>query len=164
MGLGSDKELYFPRNLLKPPTTEHYFISASKQPLLSRKQCLEQRRLSASRCLQQSTSPTTEHHLSDRVYLHLSDRVYLKRWKDHDPDKGDARHNAVKEELESVKCYSIEFSGKLRSDTEGERSHGTAEKRNDLLGSEPTTEPVTSCLGVPVLSTQKPETKGPTTR
>ena len=29
------------QNLLKPLTTEHYFISASKQPLLSRKQCLE---------------------------------------------------------------------------------------------------------------------------
>ena len=25
------------------PTTEHYFISASKKPLLSRKQCLKQR-------------------------------------------------------------------------------------------------------------------------
>ena len=41
-------------------------------------------------------------------------------------------------------------------------------KRNDLLEPEPTTEPVTSCLGhrlgVPALSTQKPETKGPTTR
>ena len=30
-------------NLLKPPTTEYYFISASKQPLLLCKQCLEQR-------------------------------------------------------------------------------------------------------------------------
>ena len=59
-------------------------------------------------------------------------------------------------------CYSIEFSGKLCFDTDDERC--TAEKRNDLLGPEPTTEPVTSCLGVPVLSTQKPETKGPTTR
>ena len=27
---------YSSRNLLKPPTTEHYFISASNQPLLSR--------------------------------------------------------------------------------------------------------------------------------
>ena len=39
------------------------------------------------------------------------DRVHLKRWKD--PDKEDARHIRVKEELESVKCYSIELSGKL---------------------------------------------------
>ena len=35
------------------------------------------------------------------------DRVYLKRWKD--PDKADALIK-VKEELESVKCYSIEIS------------------------------------------------------
>ena len=46
------------------------------------------------------------------------------------------------------------------SDTAEERC--TTEKRNDLLGPEPTTEPVTSCLCVPVPSTQKPETKGPT--
>ena len=58
--------------------------------------------------------------------------------------------------------YSIEFSGKLCSDTADERC--TAEKRNDLLGPEPTTEQVTSCLGVPVLLTQKAETKGPTMR
>ena len=44
---------------LKPPTTEHYLISASIQQRLSHQQCLQQRRLSASRCLQQS--PTTEH-------------------------------------------------------------------------------------------------------
>ena len=87
------------------------------------------------------------------------DRIYLKRWKD--PDKADARHNEVREELESVKCCSIEFSEKLCSDEAEGRC--TTEKRNDLEP-EPTTEPVTSCLGVPVLSTQKPETKGPTTR
>ena len=58
--------------------------------------------------------------------------------------------------------YSIEFSGKLCSDTADERC--TAEKRNDLLGPEPTTEPMISCLGVPVPSTQKSEIKGPTTR
>ena len=74
------------------------------------------------------------------------DRVYLKQWKD--PDKAGARHIKVKEELESVKCCSIEFSGRLCSDTAGERC--TAEKRNDLLGPEPTTEPVTSCLGAPL--------------
>ena len=89
------------------------------------------------------------------------DRIYLKRWKD--PDKADVRHNEVKEELESAKCCgSIECSGRLCSDTAEGRC--TTEKRNDLLEPEPTTEPVTSCLGVPVLSTQKPETKGPTTR
>ena len=70
----------------------------------------------------------------------------------------------VKEELESVKCYSIEFSGKFCSNTADQRC--TAEKRNDLLGREYTTEQVTSWLGlgVPVPLTQKPETKGPTTR
>ena len=87
-------------------------------------------------------------------------RIYLKRWKD--PDEAGARHNEVKEELESAKCYSIEFSGKLCSDTAEGRC--TIEKRNVLLEPEPTTEQVISCLGVPVLSTQKPETKGPTTR
>ena len=46
-------------------------------------------------------------------------RIYLKRWKD--PDKVDARHNKVKEELESAKCYSIKFSGRLCSDTAEER-------------------------------------------
>ena len=40
----------------------------------------------------------------------------------------------------------------------------TAEKRDDSLGPEPTKEPATSCLGVPVPSTQKPEIQGPTTR
>ena len=48
------------------------------------------------------------------------------------------------------------------SDTAEERC--TTEKRNDLLGPEPTTEPVTSCLGVLVPPTQKTEIKGPTTR
>ena len=71
-------------------------------------------------------------------------------------------HNNVKEELESIKCYSIEFSGRHCSDTAQERC--ATEKRNDLLGPEQTTELVTSCLGVPVLSTQKLETKGPTKR
>ena len=47
------------------------------------------------------------------------DRVYLKRWKD--PDKADARLIKVKEELESAKCHSIEFSGKLCSNTDDER-------------------------------------------
>ena len=47
-------------------------------------------------------------------------------------------------------------------DTDDERC--TAEMRNDLLGPEPTTEPVTSCLDGPVPPTQKPETRGPTTR
>ena len=37
------------------------------------------------------------------------DRIYLKRWQD--PDKADARPIKVKEELESTKCYSIEFRG-----------------------------------------------------
>ena len=68
----------------------------------------------------------------------IPDRIYLKRWKD--PDKAGARHNKVKEELESAKCYSIEFSGRLCSDTDKEQC--TAKKHNDLLGQEPTTEPV----------------------
>ena len=80
----------------------------------------------------------------------LPDRIYLKRWKG--PDKADSRHIKVKEEPERAKSYSIEISGKLCSDIADERC--TAEKRNDLLGQEPTTEPVTSCLGVTVLSTQ----------
>ena len=88
------------------------------------------------------------------------DRIYLKRWKD--PDKVDVCHNEVREELESSKCCSIEFSGRLCSDKAKGRC--TIEKQNDLLEPE-TTEPMTSCLGVPVpvLSTQKPETRGPTT-
>ena len=90
----------------------------------------------------------------------LPDRVYLKRWKV--PDKADDRHIKVKEKLENVKCYSIEFSGKNCTDTADERC--TAEKRNDPLGQEPTTDPMKSCLGVPAPSTQKPEAKGPTTR
>ena len=65
----------------------------------------------------------------------FSDRVYLKGWK-----KADAQLIKVKEELESAKCDSIEFSGRLCSDTDKERC--TAKKRNDLLGQEPTTEPV----------------------
>ena len=87
------------------------------------------------------------------------DRVYLKLWKD--PVKEGARLIKVKEELESAKCYSIEFSGNFAV-TDDERF--TTEKRNDLLSMEPTTEPVTSCLCVTVPSTQKPEIKGPTTR
>ena len=47
--------------------------------------------------------------------LERAGRVYLKRRKD--PDKADARHNEVKEELESVKCYSFEFRGRLCSDS-----------------------------------------------
>ena len=54
-------------------------------------------------------------------------------------------HIKVREKLEYVKCYSTEFRGKLCSDTAEERC--TAEKRNDLLGPEPTTQPVASCLG-----------------
>ena len=42
--------------------TEHYFISASKQPRLSHSQYLQQRRLRASRFLQQSAK--TEHETS----------------------------------------------------------------------------------------------------
>ena len=42
--------------------------------------------------------------------------------------------------------------------------HGARAQRNDLLEQEPTTEPLTSCLVVPVLLTRKSETKGPTTR
>ena len=80
----------------------------------------------------------------------FSDRVYLKRWKD--PDKADDRHNEVKEELESAKCYRIELSEKLCITTNDERC--TSKKRNDLLGPELTPEPVTSCLGVLVPSTQ----------
>ena len=58
------------------------------------------------------------------------DRIYLKRWKDPGPDKADARHNEVKEELESAKCCgSIEFSRRL--DTVEGRC--TTEKNNDLL-------------------------------
>ena len=76
------------------------------------------------------------------------DRIYLKRWKD--PDSADALHIKVKgdSELGNVKCYSIEFSGKLCSDPADER--WTAEKRSDHFGQEPTMEPVTLCLGVSV--------------
>ena len=42
-------DAYLSRNLLKPLMMEHYFILANNQPFLSCKQCLEQRRLSASR-------------------------------------------------------------------------------------------------------------------
>ena len=51
---------------------------------------------------------------ADTIFLY---RIYLKWWKD--PDKAGARHNEVKEELdsESAKCCSIEFSGRLCSDT-----------------------------------------------
>ena len=77
---------------------------------------------------------------SDTIFL---DRIYLKRWKD--PGKEDVRHNEVKEELERAK-----FSGRLCSDTAQGRC--TTEERNDLLEPEPTTEQVTWCLGVPVLS------------
>ena len=78
---------------------------------------------------------------SDTIF---PDQVYLKRWNDPLPDKADARLIKVKEELESAKCYSIVFSKKPCSDTDDERC--TAEKRNALLGPQPTTEPVTSCL------------------
>ena len=46
----------------------------------------------------------------------------------------------ARERLEGVKRYSIELGGKICSDTAEERC--TAEKRNDLLGPEPTTEQV----------------------
>ena len=51
----------------------------------------------------------------------VPDRVRLKRWKDPGPDKADARHVKVKEELAGAKCCSVEFSGKLCSDTADER-------------------------------------------
>ena len=63
--------------------------------------------------------------------------------------------------METVICRSIEFSGAY-NDSTGSRC--TPEKHNDLLGPEPTTEPLTSCLCVPVPSTQKVEVKGPSTR
>ena len=106
----------------------------------------------------------TDEYSAINLYLNantiIPDRVYLKPWKD--PGKADAQQIKVREELGNVKCYSIEFRGNLCSDTADEGC--TAEKRNDLLGQELTTEPVTSCLGVPVPSTQKPEFKGPTTQ
>ena len=43
-----------------------------------------------------------------------------------------------------AKCYSIELRGKLCSNTDDERF--TSEKHNDLLGSEPTTEPTSVYL------------------
>ena len=49
----------------------------------------------------------------------FQDRAYLKRWKD--PDKVDALHIKVKDELGSIMCYLIQFSGKLCSDTADER-------------------------------------------
>ena len=48
--------------------------------------------------------------------------------------------------------------------TSSGRSRFTSEKHNDLLGQEPTTEPVTSCLCVHVPSTQEQEIKGLTPR
>ena len=50
-------------------------------------------------------------------------------------------------------CRSIMISGAY-NDSTGERC--IAEKRNDLFGPEPATEPVTSCLGVCVPSTGSP--------
>ena len=54
-----------------------------------------------------ATTPSTVVLNADTM---IQDRVYLKRWKD--PDTAHARLIMVKEELESAKCYSIEFSGK----------------------------------------------------
>ena len=44
----------------------------------------------------------------------FQDRIYIKQWKD--PVKEDARNIKV-----NVKCYSIEFNGKLCSGTTDER-------------------------------------------
>ena len=57
---------------------------------------------------------------------------------------------------------SIEFGGISRRNTAVVRC--TSGKSHDFPGPEPTTEPVTSYRGVPVLRTREPETKGPTTR
>ena len=56
-----------------------------------------------------TTTPSTLTSTQTLSFL----KVYLKRWKD--PDKQDARHIKVKEELEGVKCYSIELSRKLKT-------------------------------------------------
>ena len=85
--------------------------------------------------------------------------IHSKKWKE--PDKTDAQHNEHKEELDCV-IRSIEPSGIFCRNTAVQRC--TSGKRNDLPEPEPTTEPVTSYLGVPVPSTQKPEIKDPTTR
>ena len=86
--------------------------------------------------------------------------LHSKRWKE--PDKTDAQRMEHQEERDCDMCRSIEFSGKIRSTTAVERC--TSWKRHDLPGPEPTTEPVTSYRGIPVLRTREPETKGPTTR
>ena len=97
------------------------------------------------------TDDNTDINLDLNVNTIFPDRIYLK-WKDpawKDPclpqlgQGGAGKH----------KCYSIEFRGRLCSDS-----------RRTMYQQELTTEPVTSCLGVPLLLTQKPETKGPTTR
>ena len=72
-------------------------------------------------------------------------QVHLKQWKD--PDKLDARHIRVKEKLESAKCYLIKFSGKLCSDTDDEQCTAEKSLSNDLLGTEPTTEPPVPSTG-----------------
>jgi len=93
----------------------------------------------------------------------LRNPLHSKRWKE--PDKTNAQCMEHEEELDCDTCRSIELGrifGIFRDNTEVVRC--TSGKRHDLPGPEPTTEPVTSYLGVPVPSTQKPETKGPTTR
>ena len=50
---------------------------------------------------------------ADTIFLEPEnpDRVYLKQWKD--PDKADAIHIKVKEELERVKCTRSSAAGNL---------------------------------------------------
>ena len=115
-----------------------------------------------------------------------------KWWKD--PDKTSAQHNVNEGELDDEMDRSDEFGGvPLRNAIEDRRriaamelcivrkSHGLPRRYDSsyemtpdaltltsgylgLFKPEPTTDPVTSHFGVPVLSTQQPETKYPTTR
>jgi hypothetical protein len=86
--------------------------------------------------------------------------VYSKKWKE--PDKTDAQCIEHNEERDSALCRLIEISSNICSNTKEQRC--LPGQRNELPGPEPTTEPVTTDLGVPVSSTQKQETNGPTTR
>ena len=97
------------------------------------------------------------------IDLHAGDirmsPVYSKKWKE--PDKMDTQCNEH-EELDYVLRRSIELSSNFCSNTKAQQC--LPGQRNVLPGPEPTTEPVTTDLGVPVSSTQKQEIKGPTTR
>ena len=85
--------------------------------------------------------------------------VYSKTRKE--PDKTDIQCNEH-EELDYALRRSIELSSNLCSNTKAQLC--LSGQRNELPGPEPTTELVTTDLGIPVSSTQKQAINGPTTR